>query len=114
MSISLSTTAGVQGIAVGMATNIPPHNMGEVVAALEALIRDPDITTAQLMDHIPGPDFPTGLIMPHPSSNSPGGYCLLCFTFASGFTVPNTNLPLAFLRQKECTTGSTVSNRKVS
>src|SRR5690625_5385125 len=51
---------GGQGIAVGMATNIPPHNLGEVVDATLALIEDPDLTTADLMEHVPGPDFPTG------------------------------------------------------
>jgi DNA gyrase subunit A len=51
---------GAGGIAVGMATNIPPHNLGEVVAATLALIEDPDLTSEQLMEHIPAPDFPTG------------------------------------------------------
>jgi DNA gyrase subunit A len=51
---------GAGGIAVGMATNIPPHNLGEVVDATLALIADPDLTSEQLMEHIPGPDFPTG------------------------------------------------------
>jgi DNA gyrase/topoisomerase IV, subunit A len=51
---------GSSGIAVGIATKIPPHNLAEVVAALRALIADPDITVLQLMQHIPGPDFPTG------------------------------------------------------
>ena len=51
---------GSSGIAVGMATNIPPHNLREVVAGLHALIDDPAISTEQLMRHIPGPDFPTG------------------------------------------------------
>jgi DNA gyrase subunit A len=51
---------GAGGIAVGMATNIPPHNLGEVVDATLALIADPDLTSEQLMDYIPGPDFPTG------------------------------------------------------
>ena len=51
---------GSAGIAVGMATNIPPHNLGEVAAGLVALIDDPDITVDELMTHIPGPDFPTG------------------------------------------------------
>ncbi|MDX2167382.1 MAG: DNA gyrase subunit A [Deltaproteobacteria bacterium] len=51
---------GSSGIAVGMATNIPPHNLGEVVDGLIALIENPDLTIAQLMQHIPGPDFPTG------------------------------------------------------
>ena len=50
---------GSSGIAVGMATNIPPHNLGEVVDATIALIRSPDLTPEELMLHIPGPDFPT-------------------------------------------------------
>lgn len=51
---------GSSGIAVGMATNILPHNLGEAIDATIALIDDPDITTEQLMEHLPGPDFPTG------------------------------------------------------
>ena len=51
---------GAAGIAVGMATNIPPHNLGEVVDGLVALVENPDITIKELMKHIPGPDFPTG------------------------------------------------------
>jgi len=51
---------GSAGIAVGMATNIPPHNLGEVVDALVALIDNPNITVAELMEFVPGPDFPTG------------------------------------------------------
>jgi DNA gyrase subunit A len=51
---------GSAGIAVGMATNIPPHNLNEVVDATCALIDDPEITLDGLMEHIPGPDFPTG------------------------------------------------------
>ncbi len=51
---------GASGIAVGMATNIPPHNFTEVVNALVAMIDDPDITTANLLKYIKGPDFPTG------------------------------------------------------
>jgi len=51
---------GSAGIAVGMATNIPPHNLGEVIDALVATIENPAITIKQLMRHIPGPDFPTG------------------------------------------------------
>jgi DNA gyrase subunit A len=51
---------GSSGIAVGMATNIPPHNLGEVVDGLMAVIRNPDITDLELMQYIPGPDFPTG------------------------------------------------------
>lgn len=50
---------GVSGIAVGMATNIPPHNLGEVIDGVQALIRNPDITSMELMDYIQGPDFPT-------------------------------------------------------
>jgi DNA gyrase subunit A len=51
---------GAAGIAVGMATNIPPHNLAEVVDGLIALVENPEITIKQLMKHIPGPDFPTG------------------------------------------------------
>jgi DNA gyrase subunit A len=51
---------GGSGIAVGMATNIPPHNMGEVCSALQALMEDPKISISGLMAHIKGPDFPTG------------------------------------------------------
>ncbi|MCR5111015.1 MAG: DNA gyrase subunit A [Ruminococcus sp.] len=54
---------GSVGIAVGMATNIPPHNLGEVVDALKLLIEDPDCTLEQLMEYIKGPDFPTGGII---------------------------------------------------
>ncbi|MFB6170526.1 MAG: DNA gyrase subunit A [Haloarculaceae archaeon] len=51
---------GASGIAVGMSTNIPPHNLGEVVDATIHLIDDPDCTVADLMDHVTAPDFPTG------------------------------------------------------
>jgi DNA gyrase subunit A len=54
---------GSSGIAVGMATNIPPHNLSEVVDAICALIDDPDITWETLMQYIPGPDFPKGGII---------------------------------------------------
>ena len=54
---------GSGGIAVGMATNIPPHNLGETIDALVALIDDPDISVDELMQYIPGPDFPTGGII---------------------------------------------------
>lgn len=54
---------GAGGIAVGMATNIPPHNLGEVVDACLALIEEPDLSSEQLIDYVPGPDFPTGGIM---------------------------------------------------
>ncbi|PIC04897.1 DNA gyrase subunit A [Anoxybacillus flavithermus] len=51
---------GSSGIAVGMATNIPPHQLGEVIDALLELMKDPDMTVAELMEYLPGPDFPTG------------------------------------------------------
>src|SRR5690606_13094614 len=51
---------GSSGIAVGMATNIPPHNLGEVITGLQALIREPELTPMDLMQYIKGPDFPTG------------------------------------------------------
>jgi DNA gyrase subunit A len=54
---------GQTGIAVGMATNIPPHNLTEVINALIALLEDPQLTLAALMQHIPGPDFPTAGII---------------------------------------------------
>ncbi|KAK1280975.1 hypothetical protein QJS04_geneDACA015129 [Acorus gramineus] len=55
---------GSSGIAVGMATNVPPHNLGELVDALSALINNPEATLQELLEYMPGPDFPTGgLIM---------------------------------------------------
>ncbi len=54
---------GAGGIAVGMATNIPPHNLGEVIDATLALIDSPDLTSEELIDYIPAPDFPTGGII---------------------------------------------------
>ena len=51
---------GSQGIAVGMATNIPPHNLGEVIDATCMMLDNPDVTTEELMEVLPGPDFPTG------------------------------------------------------
>lgn len=54
---------GASGIAVGMATNIPPHNLGEVISALLAMIRDPEIGIDEIMEHLPGPDFPTAAII---------------------------------------------------
>ncbi len=54
---------GAEGIAVGMATRIPPHNLGEVIDATLALIDDPDLDSHQLMDYVPAPDFPTGGII---------------------------------------------------
>lgn len=54
---------GAEGIAVGMATSIPPHNLGEVIEATAAYIKNPNITTEELMEYIQGPDFPTGGIV---------------------------------------------------
>ncbi|QIL49984.1 DNA gyrase subunit A [Weissella coleopterorum] len=54
---------GATGIAVGMTTNIPPHNLGEVINGLHMLMKNPEITTTELMEAIPGPDFPTGAIV---------------------------------------------------
>jgi DNA gyrase subunit A len=54
---------GAGGIAVGMATNIPPHNLGEVINACLAFLENPAIAAEQLMEHVPGPDFPTGGII---------------------------------------------------
>ncbi len=54
---------GAGGIAVGMATNIPPHNLGEVIDATLAIIDEPDLSAEQLIEHIPAPDFPTGGII---------------------------------------------------
>src|SRR3712207_1608157 len=54
---------GADGIAVGMATKIPPHNLGEVVDATVALIKNPDLGEEKLLKHIQGPDFPTGGII---------------------------------------------------
>ena len=54
---------GTTGIAVGMATNIPPHNLNEVIAAIDLVMENPEVTTSELMEVIPGPDFPTGGIV---------------------------------------------------
>jgi DNA gyrase subunit A len=54
---------GASGIAVGMATNIPPHNLGEVIDATIALIHNPELTGTELLQYVPGPDFPTGGII---------------------------------------------------
>lgn len=54
---------GAEGIAVGMATSIPPHNFGEVIDGVKAYMKNPDITTAEMMKYIKGPDFPTGGIV---------------------------------------------------
>ena len=61
--LAMSSKWARQGIAVGMATNIPPHNLGEVIDATLALIENPDLTSEELMGYVPGPDFPTGGIM---------------------------------------------------
>ena len=60
---------GANGIAVGMATSIPPHNAGEACGAALELIRNPEATTAQLLLHMPGPDFPTGGVMVEPADS---------------------------------------------
>jgi DNA gyrase subunit A len=54
---------GSSGIAVGMATNIPPHNLNEVIGALLAMVEDPDLDVDGIMQHLPGPDFPTAAII---------------------------------------------------
>ena len=54
---------GSSGIAVGMATNIPPHNLGETIDATCMMLDNPDVTTEELMTVLPGPDFPTGAII---------------------------------------------------
>lgn len=64
---------GADGIAVGMSTSIPPHNLGEVVDLVQAYIDNPDISTAEMMELIPGPDFPTGGIIAN-KSELPGIY----------------------------------------
>ena len=58
---------GAEGIAVGMATSIPTHNLGEVIDGVIAYMKNPDINTAQMMQYIPGPDFPTGGIVANQS-----------------------------------------------
>ena len=60
---------GASGIAVGMATNIPPHNLGELVEALLEMIKRPGISDDELVAHIPGPDFPTGGVLVEPPEN---------------------------------------------
>ncbi|MPQ95944.1 DNA topoisomerase IV subunit A [Thioclava sp. JE_KL1] len=65
---------GASGIAVGMATNIPPHNLGELVEALLEMIKRPDITDDELVEHIPGPDFPTGGVLVEPPENIRDAY----------------------------------------
>ena len=60
---------GSTGIAVGMATKIPPHNVCEIVAALKAFIQNPDIELEELLQHVPAPDFPTGGLIMKDASN---------------------------------------------
>ena len=60
---------GATGIAVGMATSIPPHNVGELCAALRHLIKFPKVTIAKLHEFVPGPDFPTGGVLVEPAAN---------------------------------------------
>jgi topoisomerase-4 subunit A len=60
---------GSSGIAVGMATSIPPHNCGELIDACLLLLSKPDATVAELMEHVPGPDFPTGGIIVEPAAS---------------------------------------------
>jgi topoisomerase IV subunit A len=60
---------GSSGIAVGMATSIPPHNAAELIDACHLLLKNRDATTAELMQHVPGPDFPTGGIIVEPSTS---------------------------------------------
>ena len=58
---------GAEGIAVGMSTSIPTHNLGEVVDVVQAYIDDPAAPTEELMEYLPGPDFPTGGIIANKS-----------------------------------------------
>ena len=60
---------GSSGIAVGMATNIPPHNLDELIQGCHAMLKNPEISTADLVAHIPGPDFPTGGVMVEPKDS---------------------------------------------
>ena len=66
---------GSQGIAVGMATNIPPHNLGEVIDATLHLLEHPEATPDDLMRFVKGPDFPTGALIlgPGRASSTPTG-----------------------------------------
>lgn len=74
---------GASGIAVGMATSIPPHNAGEICAAAIHLIRDPEASVADLLAHMPGPDFPTGGVM----VEGPGAILSAYETGRGGFRV---------------------------
>ncbi|VDC22457.1 DNA topoisomerase IV subunit A [Pseudogemmobacter humi] len=65
---------GSSGIAVGMATNIPPHNLDELIHGCHAMLKDPDISVEGLMEHIPGPDFPTGGVIVEPKESIRDSY----------------------------------------
>ncbi len=65
---------GASGIAVGMATNIPPHNIGELIAACRAMIDNPKISDEALLAHVPGPDFPTGGVIVEPAETIAEAY----------------------------------------
>ena len=65
---------GSSGIAVGMATNIPPHNLDELIAACLVMIRDPDVADGALLEHVPGPDFPTGGVLVEPRESVAEAY----------------------------------------
>jgi topoisomerase-4 subunit A len=65
---------GSEGIAVGMATSIPPHNVGELCAAMQYIIKHPDCGVAKLMSFVAGPDFPTGGIIVEPAANIQAAY----------------------------------------
>ena len=77
---------GAEGIAVGMSTSIPPHNLGEVIDAVTAYIDNPAITAAELMEHMPGPDFPTAGIIAN-KSDLPEIYERITPRFTAGFSV---------------------------
>src|SRR3546814_355147 len=83
---------GAGGIAVGMATNIPPHNLGEVVDACLAYIDDPDVTLEALLDIVPGPDFPTVAHLISPTAPP-----LPLFTFPGSLLFPFPALLSLFL-----------------
>ena len=68
---------GASGIAVGMATNIPPHNLGEVIDALILLMKNPEASVDDLMEVLPGPDFPTGAMVMGKSGIRKAYHCLL-------------------------------------
>ncbi len=65
---------GSSGIAVGMATNIPPHNLDELIAACLVMIRDPGVADDALLEHVPGPDFPTGGVLVEPRESVAEAY----------------------------------------